>query len=205
MSDHSPITPVPGSIIERLQQQTAAKQRSAATVLADLPTTINMQAWYEQHSAILYQFLHHTIRAIASTPARRNRKVLRHLEQAHSDLKRHAALVVGNAIPVVQGEGGNNTIPFSRLAEAQAKVQVLTAELALARSEASRLKVEGWRPAFDVMSARQEELAIQFCQEIAGRRGEPGSPPDPVRLLEMAEALYEAERHDFCSMAGRRA
>lgn len=51
------------------------------------------------------------------------------------------------------------------------------------------------------MSTRQEELAIQFCQEIAGRRGEPGSLPDPVRLLEMAQALYEAERQDLCPMA----
>ena len=60
----------------------------------------------------------------------------------------------------------------------------------LTSSEAS------WRPAFDLMSPRQEELVMQFCQEIAGPRGQPGSPPDPVRLLEMAQALYEAERAD---------
>jgi hypothetical protein len=63
--------------------------------------------------------------------------------------------------------------------------------------DAEAQPTEGWRPAFDVMSPRQEELVIQFCQEIAGRRGEPGCLPDPVRLLEMAEALYEAERNDF--------
>src|SRR3546814_6046400 len=46
---------------------------------------------------------------------------------------------------------------------------------------------------FDVTSPAQEALAIQFCEEIAGRQGERGSPPDPVRLLEMAHALYRAE------------
>lgn len=50
-----------------------------------------------------------------------------------------------------------------------------------------------WQPQFDVMSPRQEDLVRQFCAEIAGPRGQPGSPPDPVRLLEMAQALYLAE------------
>lgn len=50
-----------------------------------------------------------------------------------------------------------------------------------------------WEPQFDCMAPGQEELAIQFCAEIAGLRGQKGSPPDPVRLMEMAEALYKAE------------
>lgn len=54
-----------------------------------------------------------------------------------------------------------------------------------------------WEPAFDVMSWDQEKLSIKFCEEIAGKRGEKSHPPDPVRLLEMAQALYEAERKDF--------
>lgn len=54
-----------------------------------------------------------------------------------------------------------------------------------------------WEPQFDAMSSKQEELAMQFCAEIAGKRGEKGSPPDSVRLLEMAEALYSAERQDY--------
>ena len=74
------------------------------------------------------------------------------------------------------------------------------------------LKTWGWRqfaraiqkevafdPQFDVMSPRQEELVLQFCLEIAGRRGGKGAPPDPVRLLEMADALYQAEKKDFFS------
>jgi len=48
-------------------------------------------------------------------------------------------------------------------------------------------------PQFDATFPAQEELAIQFCEEIAGRRGEAGTLPDPVRLLEMAEQLYWAE------------
>lgn len=50
-----------------------------------------------------------------------------------------------------------------------------------------------WQPQFDACSVTQERLVREFCFEIAGPRGEPGSPPDPVRLLEMAQALYEAE------------
>lgn len=50
-----------------------------------------------------------------------------------------------------------------------------------------------WEPQFDVMAPGQEDLAIQFCAEIAGPRGKPGRNPDPVRLLEMAQALYKAE------------
>lgn len=80
--------------------------------------------------------------------------------------------------------------------------QVLTAELAQTRAELTAAKIEGWRPEFDAMSPQQEELAMQFCQEIAGARGQPGNPPDPVRLLEMAQALYEAERADCMPNAG---
>lgn len=53
-----------------------------------------------------------------------------------------------------------------------------------------------WEPKFDSMAPRQEELAVQFCNEISGPLGKPGRAPDPVRLLEMAEELYKAER-DF--------
>lgn len=51
-----------------------------------------------------------------------------------------------------------------------------------------------WEPKFDVMAPRQEELAVQFCNEISGPLGKPGRAPDPVRLLEMAEELYKVER-----------
>lgn len=59
---------------------------------------------------------------------------------------------------------------------------------------AALLEASDWRPQFDVMVPKQEELAIQFCTEIVGIRGEGFRGVDPVRLLEMAQALYEAER-----------
>ena len=63
----------------------------------------------------------------------------------------------------------------------------------LERENEALRKDARWRPQFDGMEPEQERLAIQFCEEIAGRRGEKGRAPDPVRLLEMAEALYKAE------------
>ncbi|GEM_PF-2691173 len=51
-----------------------------------------------------------------------------------------------------------------------------------------------WEPSFDCMLPGQEQLVQAFCAEIAGPRGRPGRLPDPVRLLEMAEQLYQAER-----------
>lgn len=193
------ITPKACGLVARMLEQEAAKQpqQSARVMLAKLPERIHMAAWYEQHIALLHQFLHHALKAVASTPSRRNARLIQRLGQAHADLKQHAGRVAGDAIPAVLSRDGQHPIPFERLAEAQAKVQVLSAELAQARDEVASLKVEGWRPEFDAMSTRQEELAIQFCQEIAGLRGEPGRLPDPVRLLEMAQALYEAERESL--------
>lgn len=187
----------PGILITRQLEQECSEQRNAADTQAKISEVIDMSAWYEQHIALLHQFLHSALGAIANTPAKRNTKLVQCLGEAHSELKQHAALVAGDAIPTVLSRDGQYPIPYEKLAEARAKVRALTAELAQAREEIAALKVEGWRPAFDVMSPRQEELAIQFCQEIAGPRGEPGSPPDPVRLLEMAQALYEAERDDL--------
>ena len=57
----------------------------------------------------------------------------------------------------------------------------------------SRCQQPKLEPQFDAMSIEQERLAVQFCAEISGRRGGKPSLPDPVRLLEMAEALYHAE------------
>jgi hypothetical protein len=54
-----------------------------------------------------------------------------------------------------------------------------------------------WEPEFDAMCDQQETLVIEFCDEIAGRKGKQGRCPDAVRLLEMAQALYRAERDDL--------
>ena len=53
--------------------------------------------------------------------------------------------------------------------------------------------MKNFKPDFDALSPEQEQLALLFCEEIAGKRGERGRLPDPARLLEMAEALYLAE------------
>lgn len=186
-----------------LRHQLASKQPKATSVAPTAaPEVIDVSAWYEQHIALLHQFLHCTLRTIGKTPAKRDTKLLQRLDEAHAELTRHAALIAGDAIPTVLSRDGKHPIPYERLAEARAKIQVLTAELAQTRAELTAAKIEGWRPEFDVMSPQQEELAMQFCQEIAGARGQPGNPPDPVRLLEMAQALYEAERADCMPNAG---
>jgi len=197
MPDRTEANPPPGSLGALLRPQLTQEQpKSASVVLAEVPEVIDVSAWYEQHVALLYQFLHRTLGAIANTPAKRNSKLVQRLGEAHAELRQHALKIAGDAVPTVLSRDGNYPIPYERLAESRAKVQVLTAELAQAREELAAARAEGWRAEFLAMSPRQEELVEQFCMEIAGRRGEPGSPPDPVRLLEMAQALYEAERKE---------
>jgi septal ring factor EnvC (AmiA/AmiB activator) len=48
-------------------------------------------------------------------------------------------------------------------------------------------------PKFDAVSPQQEQLARQFCSEIAEKKEAGSATLDPVRLLEMAQALYLAE------------
>lgn len=195
-----------GGLVARMLEEAAAKQppQSDRVALPTLPESVHMSAWYEQHVALLHQFLHRALKVVANTPSRRNTQLIQRLGETHAELMQHTRKIAGDAIPAVLSRDGQYLIQFDRLAEARAKVKALTAELALAREEMDTLKVEGWQPAFDVISPRQEELVIQFCQEIAGRKGEPGRLPDPVRLLEMAQALYEAERSD-CAPNAREA
>lgn len=40
-------------------------------------------------------------------------------------------------------------------------------------------------------STEREDLVIKLCNEISGMSGEKPNPPDPVRLLEMAESLLK--------------
>lgn len=87
----------------------------------------------------------------------------------------------------------------ARLVQAHAEAcnvpaYVRAALKALRKRLAAPQREPNWQPEFDAVVPEQERLVLAFCQEIAGKRGEAGSPPDPVRLLEMAEELYEAER-----------
>lgn len=161
----------------------------ATQALAHLPEIVDVAAWFEQHTALLHQFLHQAIKRVAAAPAsKQTQRVIQALGQTHADLQAHTAKIADPGVPRVLARDGVHTIPYGRLAEARAKVQVLTEELAELEAR------ESWQPQFDAAWPQQEALAIQFCQEIAGRLGEPGSQPDPMRLLEMAQALYAAER-----------
>lgn len=69
--------------------------------------------------------------------------------------------------------------------------QVLKGGLAASgRRHADRYEAQ-----FDAMVPRQEELAIEFTNEISQAR-ERGVSIDAIRLLEMADALYQAEMDD---------
>lgn len=185
--------PKPRSLVAAMLADEAAKQRArpAANVLADAPAMVDVSAWFEQHTALLHQLLHHAIKRVAAAPvSKQTQRVIQALGRTHADLLAHTAKIAGPAVPRLLARDGVHTIEYGRLAEARAKVQVLTEELESLRAEKT------WQPEFDAMSRQQEALALQFCLEIAGQRGEPGALPDPVRLLEMAQALYEAEREE---------
>lgn len=104
--------------------------------------------------------------------------------QAVQELRTLLDLVIGAA--VLEGGVSQENIPQAR-ANTEARVADLMAAITGALA---------WQPQFDVMSPKQEALAMQFVIEIAGPKDEAGSPPDPVRLLEMAQALYDAEREE---------
>jgi len=76
--------------------------------------------------------------------------------------------------------------------EIMAEIAALVEAATLAAHQQA-IEAAVFKPEFDAIHGNQDELAVQFCMEIAGRKGEPSSNPDPVRLLEMAEALYQAE------------
>ena len=148
-----------------------------------MPETLSKDEWIQEHEWLLFDLLRR-----ATELAKRRGKVPGQTQQAY-DLALQLLLAHGQGVRPdslsVVGRGGVGTIPYALFAASRAEVRTLRDALA---------KSDAWRPEFDAMSPRQEELAIQFCQEIAGPRGAAGSPPDPVRLLEMAQALYEAER-----------
>ncbi len=186
--------PKPRSLVAAMLADEAAKRqaRSAAEALANVPEIVDVAAWYTQHTALLHQFLHHAIKRVATAPvSKQTQRVIQSLGRTHADLQAHTAKIAGPAVPRVLARDGVHTIPYDRLAEARAKVQVLTEELAYLRA------LEEWHPRFDAMSAKQETLAAQFCREIAAQAEGGQIGPDPTRLLEMARQLYEAEREEL--------
>ena len=150
-----------------------------------MPETLTKEEWVQEHEWLLFDLLRRAMEL-----AKRRGTVPGPTQQAY-DLALQLLLAHGQGVRPdhlsVVGRGGVGTIPYALYAASRAEVRTLREALA---------KGEAWRPEFDAMTQRQEELAFQFCQEIAGRRGEAGRAPDPVRLLEMAQELYEAERSD---------
>lgn len=148
-----------------------------------MPETLSKDEWVQEHEWLLFDLLRR-----ATELAKCRGTVPGSTQQAYDLalqlLLAHCHGVRPDHLSVV-GRGGVGTIPYALYAASRAEVRTLREALA---------KGDAWRPEFDAMSPRQEELAIQFCQEIAGRRGEAGCAPDPVRLLEMAQELYEAEQ-----------
>jgi hypothetical protein len=108
-------------------------------------------------------------------------EAIRALEEARS-----ALLEISGAMEASSGQKDESCT------RALAKVDDLIHRIDAGLSK-SRRPSDPPRPTFDAMVPEQERLAIEFCMEIGGQTGRKGSLPDPVRLLEMAEALYLAE------------
>ncbi|CAM3404044.1 hypothetical protein [Paracidovorax anthurii] len=189
-----PNQPKPRSLVAAMLADEAAKRRArpAADALADVPEIVDVAAWYSQHTALLHQFLHHAIKRVAAAPvSKQTQRVIHSLGQTHADLMAHTVKIAGPSVPRVLARDGKHSIPYERLAEARAKVQVLTEELAYLQA------LEEWHPRFEAMSAKQEALAAQFANEIAAQAEGDHIGPGPTRLLEMARQLYEAEREEL--------
>lgn len=118
------------------------------------------------------------------------------LAQFYAAANPGAVLALLDRIDALQAE---NEHLFAQVHKLEMDALDLASENSILKRQDSELEARKplpWAPQFDAMAPGQEELAIQFCAEIAGPRGKPGRSPDPVRLLEMAEALYQAEFRD---------
>lgn len=150
-----------------------------------MPEALSKDEWVQEHEWLVFDLLRR-----ATELAKFRGTVPGPTQQAY-DLALQLLLAHGQGVRPdhlrVMGRDGVGTIPYALYAASRAEVRTLREALA---------KGVAWRPEFDAMSPRQEELAFLFCQEIVGHRGEAGRAPDPVRLLEMAQELYEAERND---------
>ncbi len=95
----------------------------------------DMTAWYEEHVAQLHQALYLAVKGLTAPGVAQDAALLKRLGDAHAELQQHAGLAASAAVPYVLAKDGKRFIPYSSLAEARAKVKVLTTELALARAE----------------------------------------------------------------------
>lgn len=99
------------------------------------PTVVDMTTWYEQHDALLFHLLHMASKALARSHVNLDDEMTRMLAGAHEALRTHAKSIAGNSTPIVRTKNRRHTIDYDELAEARAKVKVLTFELAELRAK----------------------------------------------------------------------
>lgn len=138
------ISPRPGSLAAQAFPADRAPFGSDARIaLSVLPRVVDLVVWYEQQEALSYSLLHLAVKA-AGQPIG-NIKTAQDVDRAHAALLEHSRQIAGNHLPLLLAKDGVHTIPYERLAEARAKVQVLLAENAELRAKLAA-NARGQRP-----------------------------------------------------------
>lgn len=133
MSDHLPATPKPGSLVARalgLIRQPAAID--ARTALSTAPRFIDFDHWIDAHEDLSYHLVHIAVKG-AGQPGN-DHAANTAVGDALTQLMDHARLITNRPRPLLLAKDGVHMIPYERLAESRAKVQVLTAENAELRA-----------------------------------------------------------------------
>lgn len=124
----------PGSLVARalgLIRQPATQD--ARTALGTLPCLIDFDLWADDHEALAYQLVHITVKG--AKQQENDRVTSATVDHALAQLMDHAHLLTNKPRPLLLAKDGVHTIPYQRLAEARAKVQVLLAENAELRAK----------------------------------------------------------------------
>ncbi|WP_028605523.1 hypothetical protein [Ottowia thiooxydans] len=140
---HSLPIPKPGGLIARMLKQKAQQEQQATDASAKLnqvPDVVDVSAWYEKHIELLNELLYLQVKVVAGTVDQNNAKLIQRIGETHAALREHTGVIAGDAIPKVLARDGKSSIPYESLAEARAKVKVLTAELSHVREELAEVK-----------------------------------------------------------------
>ncbi len=134
MPDRLPTTPKPGSLVARalsLVRQPATQD--ARTALGTVPRLIDFDLWVDEHEVLAYQLVHITVKG--AKQQENDHVTTATVDHALAQLMDHAHLITNKPRPLLLAKDGVHTIPYERLAEARAKVQVLLAENAELRAK----------------------------------------------------------------------
>ncbi|WP_027996006.1 hypothetical protein [Simplicispira psychrophila] len=124
----------PGSLIASalgLIRQPAVQD--ARTALDTVPCLIDFDLWVDDHEALAYQLVHITVKGAGQQENVRVTSAA--VDHALAQLMNHAHLITNKPRPLLLAKDGVHTIPYERLAEARAKVQVLLVENAELRAK----------------------------------------------------------------------